>query len=804
MTGIGVRHVLRVFSKAPAFAVTVSLIMVLGIGSCTAIFSLVKAVLLSRLPYSNADRMAIIWHTDARSSEVIGLWPRDYETYRDTTQAFQSVAAFTTKGYNLSSGSAPARITCARVTSKLFPMLGVVPSMGRWLDDHDTSDQAVLLSHELWRSRFGSDREILGKTIRLDLKPYTVAGVMSESFAFPPEGVRNVTKSDCWIPAVFSKAEIAIPSFNWVALGALKTGFSFEQAQQDASRIAQRILESYPAAVQKEVALRAAVVPLEQEVRQRSRTALLVFSASVGFLLLIGCANVANLMLARLHARRREIAIRAALGATRSTLAIQLLLESLVLAGCGGLLGIPVAIGMMRLLVALSAGKIPMSDRVHMDVAVLGFTIACSVLSGMVFGLVPALRARSLNLSEAIAEGSRGASAGIHQNRFRSMLAVLEIALAFVLLVGAGLLMRSFIKLSNVYPGFDPTNVLTFSAALPEESYPSAAHVNRFVESVQDHLRSNGDVRFVAASNGLPIGSVEATVFSRIGAPPAVAGFKPAFVQMITPEYLQSLGITVRRGRSIEIGDDASRMPVALINEAMAQKYWPDIDVIGKQLYWLVGGHSVTVVGVVADVRQEGLSASATPTFYMPFAQVTQPVRHVVFAVRTSRPAPALPVEVRRVVAEIDPSLPLFAVQPVVEVIRNSIASERFNTFVVAVFAVCALALSVMGLYAVISYLVVHSSHEFGVRIALGATPQAILTVVLARGLKFVAIGMILGSMVALTVTKYMRSMLFGVSEMDIVTVVGVIGLLGCVALAAALVPALRAMKTDPLESLRC
>ena len=797
------RNVLRLFSKSPAFVVTVALIMALGIGSCTAIFSLVKEVLLTRLPYRDAGRLAIIWHSDARSTDVIGLWPRDYETYRDTSKTFRTLAAFATKGYNVGHNSETARITCGRVTSNLFPMMAIAPSRGRWLDEHNASDGEIVLSHDLWRSRFGSDPGVVGKRIQLDLKPYTVVGVMPDAFTFPPEGVRGVTKSECWIPAAFSKTEMTIPSFDWVALGALKPDISFDEAQHDASSIAQRILESYPAAVQKEVALRAAVVPLEHEVRQRSRTALLVFAGSVGFLLLIGCANVANLMLARLHNRRREIAIRAALGATRSVLCAQVFIESLALAGCGGILGIPLAFVMMRVLVSLSPGKIPMLDRIHIDLTVLGFSVACSVLTGMAAGLLPAVRARNLNLSAAIADGSRGASAGLHQNRFRFALAAFEIGLAFVLLIGAGLLSRSFIKLSNVAPGFDPTNVLTFSVSLPDASYPTAGHMNRFIDAVLERIGEAGDVRSAAAASGLPIGPMEGTVFSRVGAPPAVAGFKPAFVQVITPEYLRSLGIAVKRGRSIEIGDDGSRIPVALVNEAMAQKYWPDTDVIGKQLYWLVGGHSVTVVGVVADVRQEGLAVAPGPMFYVPFKQVTQPVRHIVFGARTSLPAPALPVVVRRVVAEIDPALPLFDVQSVSEVVRNSVADQRFNMFVVAVFAVCALVLSVMGLYAVISHLVIHSSHEFGVRIALGASPRGILTMVMGRGLKVLVIGMALGSIAAVTFASYMRTMLFGVSELDWTTLVTVTSLLSAVALLSILIPAVRAMHTDPVDSLR-
>jgi putative ABC transport system permease protein len=806
MTGSDVRHGLRLFGRDRAFLVTVMLIMALSIGFCTAIFSLVKAVLFTRLPYDGAERLAVVWHTNGNSAEVIGMWPRDYQTYRDTTRSFQSLAAFTTEGYNLSNGSLPARITCSRVTANLLPMLGVTPSRGRWFtndDDRDGADRTVILSHDLWRSRFGSSVSILGQTIRLDLKPYTVVGVMPPSFVFPPQGVRTVSKSECWVPASFTTAEMAMPAFNWVVLGKLKPDMRNEQAQQDASVIAQRILESYPAAVQKEVALRARVVALEEEVAGRSRTPLFVFAGSVGFLLLIGCANVANLMLAKLHVRQREMAIRAALGASRSSLTIQLLLESVVLAGCGGLLGVPVALGMLRLLVMFSTDKIPMVDQIRIDASMLVFALACSGLSGILSGLAPALRAGAVNIADTIAEGNRGASGGLRHSRLRFALVVFEIAMALVLLVGAGLLLRSYVKLSKVSPGFDPDHVLTFSVALPRESYGEAVQVHRFVDTVVESIRSLRGVTFASAGSSLPIGTSEATVFSRIGAPPATAGFKPALIQFITPDYLRALRIVSKRGRVFDVGDDRNRMPVALVNEAMAEKYWPETDVIGKQFYWLVGGRNLTVVGVVGDVRQDGLAAAATPTFYVPLAQSPLSVRNLIFAIRTTESTSGLSAEVRRVVSEIDPSLPVFALQSANDVIHSSIAGERFNMFVVSVFAGCALMLSVLGLYAVISYLVIHSSGEFGIRIALGATPRSIVSMVMVRGAKFVLSGTLIGTITAMMLTRWMKGMLFGITETDNATFVGVVTVLGVVTLLATLVPALRATRVDPVATLR-
>jgi putative ABC transport system permease protein len=691
------------------------------------------------------------------------------------------------------------------MTASLFPTLGVNPATGRWFmedDDRDGANAVIILSHDLWRSRFGSDDAVLGKTIRLNLKPYTVVGIMPPSFMFPPDGVRTVSRAECWVPASFSPAELAMPSFNWVVLGKLKPGVGVAQAQQDASVVAQRILESYPAAVQKEVALRARVIALQDESSGRSRTPLLVFSASVGFLLLIGCANVASLMLARLHARRREIAIRAALGATRSVLIAQILAESAVLAACGGLVGIPVAFALLQLLERFGAGTIPMIDRAQIDTSVLLFVIACSMFSAILSGLVPALRASTVKTAATLSEGNRAVSGSRRFNALRSALALTEIAMALVLLVASGLLTRSYLRLASVPPGFDPDNVVTFSVALPEGNYKDTVQVRRFVDAVLERIRTAGHVTSASAGSSFPVGPAEATVFSRIGAPPGSAGFKAALIHTVTPDYFQTLRLTSKRGRLFEARDDTSRMPVAMINEAMARQYWPDTDVIGQELYWLVGGLNLTIVGVVADVRDQGLAAGTTPAFYVPLAQSPHPVRNLVFAVRTAQPAPGLGNPIRRVLAEIDPSLPVFSLEPAAGRLRHSIAGQRFNMFVVTVFAICALTLSVFGVYAVISYAVAHSSRELATRIALGAAPRHVLNMVLARGFKLVAGGMAAGTVMALMLTQFMRSILFGVSETDYVTFCAVMALLAGVALLAIMVPAMRAMRIDPMRSL--
>jgi putative ABC transport system permease protein len=477
-------------------------------------------------------------------------------------------------------------------------------------------------------------------------------------------------------------------------------------------------------------------------------------------------------------------------------------MESVFLAICGGLAGIPLSFALLRLFAVFSPARIPL-EQIHVDIIALIFTIACSVMAGILTGLAPAFRARRVDVAMTMAEGSRGSSSGMRQNRLRSALAVSEIALALVLLVGTGLLLRSFVKLTNVSPGFDPSNVLTFAVALPEENYKQPGQVKRLVDTVLEGVRSFNGVTFASAATSLPMGDTEATVFSRIGAPPATAGFKPAAIQIVSHEYLRTFGIRLMRGRSFEAADDNSRRPIALVNEAMMKRYWPDTEVLGKQLYWLVGGRTLTVVGVVADVRQEGLSGPPMPTFYVPLAQSPQANRNLIFAIRTAQPAPGLPLAVRRVVRTADEALPLFSLRSAHEVVNNSVATQRFDMFVVAAFASFALTLSVVGLYSVISYLVVQARSELGVRMALGATPRRILGMVLMSGCRFGAAGILLGTGLALILTRFMRSMLFGVTETDTATFGLVIALLAGVSMLAALVPAIRATKVDPGVSLR-
>ena len=733
--------------------------------------------------------------------------PHDYTIYHDTTRSFESIAAATTHGYNLSTASVPVRVTCARVTDNLFPMLGTVPLRGRWFDhseDRDGANHVIIISYDTWQARFGGDKGIVGKGISLDLVPHTVVGVMPKSFSFPPEGIQGLARSECWVPAGFSPVEMAMPAFNFVVFAKLKPGVTFPQANDDAAAAARRVLESYPAVVQKAVALASRVIPLNQQVVSNSKSELLIFTCAVGLLLLIGCGNVANLMLARLHSRQREMAIRTALGASRFELVRQLLVDCIVLAGCGGALGVLVAAGLLRVFVALSPGSLPRIDQAHVDALTLLFTAMCSLFAGLLFGLAPAARSQVTGVSEVLAEGARGSSFGLRGNRLRSTLVVAEAAMALVLLIGGGLLLRSFRKLTNLPLGFDPNNTLTFSIALPANGYQRAPAVDRFVTALLHAMRSLPSVTYAASGTSLPVDTTDYTVISRPDAPPASAGFKPAAIYTVSPDYLPALGISLKRGRSLQSSDTESSLPVALVNEAMARQYWSDSDIVGRQIQWIGGGpRNLTVVGVVANVHQDRLDGPIFPALYVPLAQSPEPVRDLIFVVRTMGSPLSVASGVRQAVGNVDGTLPIFALQTAEQRLARSIAPRRFNMFLLAVFAGSALALAALGLYAVTSYLVSQCSREFGIRIALGATSFRIIGTIMARSFVLVAAGLVIGTGAAMALTRFMSSLLFGIDATDGVTFASAAMLLVAISMLAVLVPALRATRVNPVVLLR-
>jgi putative ABC transport system permease protein len=795
----------RSLRRQPAFSGLVVAIMAIGIGACTAMFSIVAAVFLEPLPYAEPERLAIIWHAQGDTPGVIGLSSSDYVTYRDTTRAFASVAAVATRGYNLGGGDQPVRVTCGRVTPNLFSTLGVGAARGRWIAENDDTGgrRVVVLAHQLWRSYFDGDEKVLGRDVLLDNVPHTVIGVMPASFGFPPPGIQGASEAACWMPTSFSAAELATPAFDFLVLAKLAGGVSIEQAAEDASRAAQRIWETYPAAVKSQVQLRARLVPLAEQVVTASRTPVLLFAVSALLLLLIGCANVSNLLLTRLHTRRREMVLRSALGASRTTLVTQSLAESLLLAAGGSVVGVLLAEGLVVAVSAFEPGNLPRLGNARIDVAATGFAPLCATLTGVLGSVAPALRARGNGESGPRDELERGSTAGIGRDRLRSTLIVLQVAMAVVVLAGAALLMRSMANLGRVDPGFNPTSVLTFSVALPPARYPQPAAIDRFARHIVDRLRQLPAVTFAAAGSTSPIGASDVAVVAPSDLTPGAPPFRPAAVQFTTPGYHETWSIGVKRGRALEPGDLAAASRVAVVNETMARGFWPDVDVVGRQMSEVGIPQPLTIVGVIADVTQGGVASPPVPTFHVPLAQATLPARSLAFAVRTSGDSRGLAAEVRRIVAESDSTLPVFALQPAEALLASSVARQRFAMLMATALGVLALILAMTGLYAVMAYIVSQSSREYFIRLAIGATRLAVVGLVTGRALRLVAVGIVAGAAAAAGLSRLIVSLLFGVQPGDPVTYGLVALLLAGVGATAVAVPALRAMRVDPAECLR-
>jgi putative ABC transport system permease protein len=796
---------IRLVRHRPGFCGSVAGITALSIGACTAIFSIVIAVLFPRWPFVEPERLAVIWHAQGDAPGVVGLSPGDFAAYRDATRSFELIAALSTRGFNLGGVAEPARVTCARATPELFPMLGVAPREGRWFtaDDDRASNRVVVVSDRLWQTRFGSDDGLVGRSVMLNAVPYTVIGIMPEEFSFPPAGLQGTSDADCWLPASFTAVENATPSFDYVVVGKLKPGVSASQAASDVATQTRRIWESYPAAVQAQVNLRSRVVPLVEQVVAASRAPLALFAGSVLLLLLIGCANVSNLMLTRFTARQREMAVRAALGATRRVLVLQLLAESVALALAGALGGVLLAQGLVTATVALAAGAFPRLEHARVDAASLAFALVCAMLAGVLSGVAPALRSRRTGAAAMTAGGERNVSGSFRHDRLRSALVIAEIAMAVVVLAAAGLLVRSVINLNRVDAGFNPRGALTFSVALPPAAYPRAEAVDQFTRAVVDRLSEVPGVSAAAAGSGLPVGRTEVAVVSVPGSGSGAPEFKPAALQAVTAGYDTAFGMTITRGRAFTANDTLAGLPVAVVSAGMARSYWPGTDVIGKTVVRLGDARPLTIVGVMADVRQAGLDRSSPPTLYVPIAQAVQPVHTLAFVVRTTADSAQVAPHVRQVLAGADASLPMFGLRTGDDLLAASTSPRRFNMFVVVTFAAFAACLAVTGLYALLAYMVAQSSREFGVRMAMGAPVASIAGLVARRALVLLVPGVLVGAGVAAGLSRFAASLLFGVQPND-PTTIGLVALsLLAVSSAAVMVPAIRAARVDPLACLR-
>ncbi len=807
------RHALRMMLKSPGFTAVALLALALGIGASSAIFTLVNAVLLRPLPYPDSERLFLVVRQYRQSrNETVSIPKIDY--WRKHSQAFESLTAFDVigAGYNLSSAEGePERVRGVRVSADFFRVVGVFPVLGRgFLPEEDLPGgrRVVVLSDGLWRRRFGADPGLLGRSVILGGEPYTVVGLMPRGFEFVPE-------ADLWttLQPVVKTTDQA----NYLAcLGRLKPGITVGQARAEMERLAVQFRQQYPDLMGRNQSF--GVFSLHEEVAGNIRPALLVLLGAVGCVLLIACANVANLLLARAATRAKEVAIRTALGASRLRLLRQLLTESAVLALAGGALGTVLGFwGLKALLVASPAG-IPLV-RITLDARVLGFTLAVSLLTGILFGLAPALRASRPDLNETLKEGTGRATAGSPRSRLRGLLVVSEIALALVLVVGAALLIETYLRLRNVPPGFDPRRVLTMQMSLTGPRYAHTAQVDSFFRQVLQRLETLPGVEAASSVTNLPLEQGPDLPFNIEGRTDTDNN-PGAQWRAITPNYFRAMRIPLRRGRHFTDSDTGQSPAVVIVNEALVRRYWPRFPAgedpvgqritIGRLMGKDFGDRTREVVGVVGDIKEVGLDRAAPLTLFVPCSQVPTSFTPLLnrllpatWVVRTAGEPLRMTTAIQREIRAVDRQQPVSNVRTLEQVLDGAVARQNFNMLLLGVFAALALVLAAVGIYGVMAYSVGQRMHEIGIRMALGAGRGAVARLIVGQGMALALAGVLVGLGGAFALTRLLAGLLFGVRPTDAATFVGVSSLLLLVALAACYLPARRAMRVDPIITLR-
>src|SRR5262245_4565283 len=796
------RYGMRMFAKKPGFSLIAVITLALGIGANTAIFSVVDGVLLRPLPYENAERLFKVNRVSAKKPGLgTRTSPLNYLDMRSQNQSFEYLGGYTDSSkFNLSGGAEPERVPGAMISDTLFQALGAPPALGRNFapeEDRKGGPNVVILSHRLWARRFGADPNILGQTLTLDSRPYTVVGVMPQDFDFPTK------ETALWVPYGFAYEDGGRGNFFVDVIGRLKVGVSSEQAQTEMNAIAARLERQYPE-VNTDSGI--ALVSLREQMTGKIRRLLLVLFGAVGLVLLIACVNVANLLLARGAGRQKEIAIRATLGASRIRIVRHLLSESVLLALAGGLLGLLVAYWGARVLIAISPDDIPRVGEIGVDGRVLGFTFVIAVLTGLIFGLAPALQASRSNWSESLKEGGRGASGG--GSFILSCLVVAEISLALALLVGAGLMARSFQRLLAVQPGFQTERILTFDVTLPWAKYDREKS-GPFFQQALERIAALPGVQSVGATTVLPLSNENnARYFTGEGrASDSPGDYTLSNHRLMSPGYLQTLAIPLIKGRYLSEQDLNDAAPVVLINQAFARAFFAGQEPLGKRLKMGETADSpfpwMTVIGVVGDVKHASLEAEARPEIYRPFLRQPDTERKMTFAVRTAQEPVTLIAPIRRQIQSLDSNQPIANVSAMERLLDRSVARRRFSLLLFCLFAVTALALAGAGTYGVISFTVAQNTREIGIRVALGAQAGDVLKLVIGQGMAMTLGGVGIGLIISFALTRLMSSLLFGVSATDPLTFIVVPLLLTVVALLACWIPARRATKVDPMVALR-
>jgi putative ABC transport system permease protein len=792
-----IRYGVRSLLQRPGFTAIAVITLALGIGANTTLFSFVNGILLRPLPYRDPAQLVILDETAPKQGiKSFNVSFPNFLDWREQNHVFEDVAVYQDGNYSLVGAGEPEQIPGARISQGLFELLGVAPKLGRTItaeEDRPETNNTVLISDGLWQRRYGSAESVIGQTLTVNGRARTIIGVMPPGFKFPET-------AELWVPMALNEQLFTRTDHGLNAIARLKPNVTLGQAQAELNNIARRIEEQHPVTNE---GLGVNVFSLRDNLVGDYREALLILLGVVAFVLLIACANVANLLLARSSARHKEFALRAALGASRARILRQLLTESALLSVLGALLGMLVAVWGRNLLLAAIPGEMPFWMKFDLDLRVLGFTFAIASLTGLIFGIAPALQGSKTDLNEALKEGGRGGGAG--HNRLRSLLVVVEVALSLVLLVGAGLMVRSFAKLTQVNSGIRPANVLTVEVPLPRAKYPKDAQQISFFQQLVARVGALPGATSVAAVSGLPLRGGWGRSLTVEGRPLLSVGQAPMINHsVVTPNYFHTMGIPLREGRDFTDADAAGALRVTIVDERLAREYWPGASALGKRIRFGPPESNEpwhTIVGVAGAVRHERLDRETAETIYVPYQQI--PVRGMTVAVLTSSNPKGLAAAIRAQVQALDKDQPVTNILTMDEVISRSVWQQRFYAMLFGIFAAVALLLAAVGIYGVMSYAITQRTHEIGIRIALGAGRLDVLKLALGQGMRLALTGVTLGLAAAYGLTRLISGLLFSVSATDLGTFVSVPVLLIGVTLLACYIPARRATKVDPLEALR-
>jgi putative ABC transport system permease protein len=794
-----INYSFRSLLKRPSFATVSLLILMLSIGINTAIFSVINAVLLRPLPYKSPDRIVQLWENNlGKGIPSFAVTPRDYVNWVNEQSVFESLAAFRQQYFMITGVDEPERVLGATVSQSLFSTLGVDAAIGRGFtleEDKPGNDRVVVMSFGLWQRRFGANPDLIDKTLIIDGNPYTVVGIMPADFQFPIQSV----KAELWIPFAFRPAEIERGAHNTFVIARLKQGITLQQANADMRAIAAQLEQRYPD-TNKGISLN--VLLLNEQVVGNVRLSLLVLSGAVGFVLLIACANIANLVLARNTARQKEIAIRLALGASRTRILRQLLTESLLLSFLGGGLGLLLAFWATDTLVSISPVDMPRGNEARIDLQVFVFSMATSLLTGVVFGLIPSLQISKTDINKSLKEGADNIHGSYGRRYLRNVLVATEVALALTLLTGAGLMINSFIRLGRTEIGIDPKNLVTMEVSLPASKYRTLGQQVTFYQEVLERFRAIPGVQATCATSNLVLsGSAITETFTITDSPIDSSGPFEAGSYVLTPEYFRTMGTNLLSGRDFTDQDSDTAPKVIIINSMMAHRFWPGEEAIGKQIS-LGGKPPGKIVGIVGDTKRSNVDGETQPEFYIPYTQASS-FRSGKLVIRSTSDPKTLAVALRGEIQAVDKDQAVYNLKTVEQMLSQSLAKRRYNMLLLSIFAGLSIILAAIGVYSVLAYLVAERTREIGIRMALGAQDREIIKLIVMQGMLPVLAGVVVGLGVALALTRILSSLLYGVTATDPASFLTVTLILIGVALAACYIPARAAVKVDPILTLR-